>query len=326
LTYLTSLPLESMKASEKRLFEADGAEIIFGLINEYYAKEDYARAVKHWETYKDKYVDKVGLNPQINFSICHSYIKLGLNLSYERTLENFRSLKSAELQTYPIWVDRMANVSVGNLLSELSILKYMNANNWTDAEAKLNELLAAGESNARLSYYRGMIAFQLKKYKESADSFEKLLVLQEGAKILSPAEISNVTTSYLESLYNLGANDKFKNVAKALINDLNASSSPLVVQSLERVNYLLIESMISESKADYVELETLIQNFTKRFKTSQYRGRIQYLYGTILLKNNKNDEGEKVLRDLIKDREAPGYVRELAQTELSALELRRRSL
>ena len=326
LTYLTSLPLESMKASEKRLFEADGAEIIFGLINEYYAKEDYARAVKLWETYKDKYVDKVGLNPQINFSICHSYIKLGLNLSYERTLENFRSLKSAELQTYPIWVDRMANVSVGNLLSELSILKFMNANNWTDAETKLNELLAAGESNARFSYYRGMIAFQLKKYKESADSFEKLLVLQEGAKILSPAEISNVTTSYLESLYNLGANDKFKNVAKALIKDLNASSSPLVVQSLERVNNLLIESMISESKADYVELETLIQNFTKRFKTSQYRGRIQYLYGTILLKNNKNDEGEKVLRDLIKDREAPGYVRELAQTELSALELRRRSL
>ncbi|MFZ4713876.1 MAG: tetratricopeptide repeat protein [Bacteriovoracaceae bacterium] len=326
LTYLTSIPLESMKASEKRLFEADGAEIIFGLINDYYAKEDYAKAVKIWETFKDKYVDKVALNPQINFAICHSYIKLGLNNSYDRTLEQFRALKGAELQTYPMWVDRQANASVSNLLSELSILKYMNSNSWSQAETKLNELIAAGESNARLSYYRGMIAFQLKKYKEAADSFEKLLVQQDGVKILSPLELSYVTGSYLESLYNLGANDKFKNVAKALINDLNSVNSPLVQQSLERVNYLLIESMMGESKPDYTELETLINSFSRRYKVSQYKGRISYLHGTTLLKINKDKEGEKVLRDLIKDREAPGYIRELAQTELSALELRRRSL
>ena len=326
LTYLSSIPLESMKAPEKRLFEADGAEIIFGLINDYYAKEEYAKAVKLWETFKDKYVDKVALNPQINFAICHSYIKLGLNNSYDRTLEHFRALKGAELQTYPIWVERVTNASVNNLLDELVLLKSMNAQNWTEAETKVNALMASGVSNARLSYYKGLVSFQLKKYKEAAESFEKLLVLQEGAKILSAVELANVTSSYLDSLYNLGTNDKFKSVAKALISDLNKSSSALVQQSLERVNYLLIESMMSEAKPDYTELETLIGNFTKRYKTSQYRGRISYLHGSILIKNSKENEGEKILRELIKDREAPGYIRELAQTELSALELRRRNI
>lgn len=326
LTYLTSLPLDSLKPVEKRLFEADGAEIIFGLINDHYVKEDYAKAIKLWETFRDKYVDKVALNPSINFVVCHSYIKLGLNHSYDRTLESFKNLKSSELQTFPLWVERTKNTSVKNLLNELTILKFLNVADWVNAEGKLNELVAAGEGGAKISYYRGLIQFNLKKYKESADSFEKLLVVEEGGKLLSAPELSTVTTAYLESLYNLGQNDKFKSVAKALLVDLSKSQSPLVVQSTERVNYLLIEAISGEAKPDYKELESLTEKFTNKFKSSQYRGRVHYLLGTTLIKNEKLQDGEKILRNLIKDVSIPGYIRELSKTELSTLELRRRSL
>lgn len=326
LTYLASIPLETMKPTEKRVFEADGAEIIYGLINEYYVKEEYAKAIKLWETYREKYIDKVSLNPYINFIACHSYLKLGLVTSYDRALEGFKKLKGSELHTYPIWVERTQSSSVVNLLSELSILNYISNNEWKLADQKLEEIIANGEKGAKISYYRGLIAFQKKKYRESADNFERLLVNEEGGKFLNPAEISTVTTEYLESLYNLKENEKFKSVAKALLSDLSISTSPLIEQSMERVNYLLIESLTGEAKPDYIELEQLITAFNSKFKKSSYKGRIYYLQGMTFIKNNKYAEGEKILKEIIKDQNVPGYIKELSKTELSALELKRRNL
>lgn len=326
LTYLLSLPLDSMKPAERRLFEGDGAEVIFGLIKENYSREQYSKAVKIWETYKEKYSDKVGLNPEINFIISHSYIKLGLYSSYERTFDKFKEMKATEVQSYPLWIERNAKLSIPHLLAELSILKFINVKDWSSVDSKVNELLSTDANNTRYIYYKGLASFNLKKYREAAQNIEKLLIEQDGGKILNHIELSNITTAYLESLYNVGEDERFKTAAKAIIEDLSRSDNPLVQQSLERVSYLLIESLAGEKKTDYIELESQIKNFKNRFKTSQYSGRINYLHGTSLIRTDKLDEGEKVLRDLIKDQKVPGYIRELSKAELSSLEIRRKSL
>src|SRR5690606_8583128 len=59
LTYLTSIPLDALRPAERRVFEGDGAEVVYGIIQEAYLKEDYAKVVKIWEVYKDKYESKV---------------------------------------------------------------------------------------------------------------------------------------------------------------------------------------------------------------------------------------------------------------------------
>ncbi len=84
LAYLTTVPLDSMKPAERRVFEGDGAEIVFGIIQDAYLKEDYAKVVKLWEIYKNKYESKVAKNPYMNFVACDAFIKLGLYKSYDR--------------------------------------------------------------------------------------------------------------------------------------------------------------------------------------------------------------------------------------------------
>src|SRR5690606_34952439 len=94
LTYLTSIPLDSLKPLERRVFEGDGAEVIYGLIQEAYLQEDYSKVVKIWEVYKDKYESKVAKNLYMNFVVCDAFVKLGLFKSYDRALASFRSVET----------------------------------------------------------------------------------------------------------------------------------------------------------------------------------------------------------------------------------------
>jgi hypothetical protein len=93
LTYLTSIPLDSLRPAERRVFEGDGAEIIYGIIQQAYLKENYSKVVKIWEIYKDKYESKVAKNIYMNFVVCDSFIKLGLYKSYDRALTSFKSVQ-----------------------------------------------------------------------------------------------------------------------------------------------------------------------------------------------------------------------------------------
>ena len=50
LSYLEAIPIEVLPPSYKRVFKSDGAEIIYGLLDELYRNSDYSRVVKIWET------------------------------------------------------------------------------------------------------------------------------------------------------------------------------------------------------------------------------------------------------------------------------------
>ena len=137
LSDLTSIPLDGLKPAERRVFEGDGAEIVYGIIQDAYLKEDYAKVVKFWEIYKDKYEMKVAKNLYMNFVVSDSFIKLGLYKSFDRALAGFKAVQNEEQRTFPIWVDRIKTTNLSEMIEELNLIRLVAEANWTEAEAKL---------------------------------------------------------------------------------------------------------------------------------------------------------------------------------------------
>ena len=71
------------------------------LFNDAYFNENYAKVVKIWEVYKDKYESKVAKNPYMNFVVCDSFIKLGLFKSYDRALGSLKSCPESGRAQFP---------------------------------------------------------------------------------------------------------------------------------------------------------------------------------------------------------------------------------
>ena len=139
--------------------------------------------------------------------------------------------------------------------------------------------------------------------------------------------LADLLMGYVESLYNLKDIEKFKSVVRALVKDIQQSKSAPILNVAERVNYLLIESLVAEEKKkDWKEIEELVVRFKEQFIKSPYTSRIEYLLGLSLLRNGKLKEGKAVLEQLIDKEEVPLYVREMARTELSDLTLKEKRL
>lgn len=326
LAYLTSIPVDTLRPAEHRVFDGDGAEIVFGVIQQTYLKEDYARAVKTWEVYKDKYEKRVASNPYMNFVVADSFIKLGLYQSFDRAYLALRGMQNEELREYPLWVERTKTLPLADMIEELSLIRAISAREWDQAEAKLASYPVSLRDSVNFAYYRGQVAFQRKNWDLAAEEFEKVLLKQDPKNRLTPRQMSELLMGYVESLYNLKDQERFKTVVKALARDIQQSKSASILNVAERVNYLLIESLVGDAKPDWTEIEGLVKNFGERFLKSPYTARIQYLLGLSFLRNGKLEEGKAVLRQLIEKQEIPLYVREMARTELSALELKEKRL
>lgn len=326
LAYLASIPLDTLRPTERRVFDGDGAEIVFGVIQQAYLKEDYSRAVKMWETYKDKFEKRVAGNPYMNFVVADSFIKLGLYQSFERSYKILQAMGGEEVREYPIWVDRTKDLPLKDMVEELSLIKAVSSREWAQAEAKLASYPVSLRDSVNYSYYSGMVAFQRSNWSLAAEQFESVLLKQDPKNRLTPRQMSELLMGYVESLYNLKDQERFKTVVKALANDIQQSKSASILNVAERVNYLLIESLVGDEKPVWSEIEGLVKSFKGKFLKSPYTARIEYLLGLSLLRNGKLDEGKTVLRNLVEKQEIPLYVREMARTELSALELKEKRL
>ncbi len=326
LAYLASIPTDTLKPSERRVFDGDGAEIVFGVIQQAYLKEDYTRAVKMWEVYKERFEKRVAGNPYMNFVIADSFIKLGLYQSFDRAYGVLRSMADEEPREYPLWVERTKNLPMKDMLEELGLIKSISSKEWDQAEAKLTSYPVSLRDSVNFSYYQGLVAYQRGQWSKAAEDFEKVLIKQNPQNRLTPRQMSELLMGYVESLYNLKDLERFKTVVKALAVDIQRSKSASILNVAERVNYLLIESLVGDSSPNWNEIEGLVRNFKGQFQKSPYNSRIEYLLGLSLLRNGKLDEGKATLRQLIERKEVPVYMKEMARTELSALELKEKRL
>lgn len=321
LSYLTSIPLDSIKPAERRVFEGDGAEIVFGIIKEAYLKEDYAKVVKLWEVYKTKYESKVAKNIYLNFVVCDSFIKLGLYKSYDRALESFKAVQNDEPRIFPVWIERIKNTNLSELVEELSLIRMVADKDWKGASDKLASYPVSLRDSLNYPFYRGLIQFHQKAYPDAILEFEKVLVKQNAQNQLTPRQTADLLMGYVESLYQLKDQNRFKTVVRALSQDINHSKSAPILNVSERVNYLLIESFAGEANPDWKELETMTKAFREKFQKSPYTARIGYLYGVSLIKNSRIAEGKEVLSLLTSDEKVPLHVKEMCRSELATLEL-----
>lgn len=326
LTYLTSVPLDSLKPAERRVFEGDGAEIVYGIIQDAYLKENYAKVVKIWEIYKDKYETKVAKNIYMNFVVCDSFMKLGLYKSYDRALASFKSVQKEEARTFPVWVERMKTTNLNQMIEELTLIRMVAESNWADAEAKLTSYPVSLRDSLNYPFYQGLIHFHQKRWSDAIGEFEKVLIKQNPQNQLTPRQTADLLMGYVESLYQLKDQDRFKTVVRALNDDIGRSKSAPILNISERINYLLIEAFAGEGNPEWKEIETMTKAFREKFQKSPYNARIGYLYGLSLIKNAKVPEGREVFSSLTNDKNVPSHIKEMCRSELATLELIEKNL
>ena len=119
--------------------------------------------------------------------------------------------------------------------------------------------------------------------------------------------------------------DKFVEVSSALLKDVSRmGDNEVAVKSLkERVHYLRTEILFSDLDP---RAANEAENFLSEYKNSEYINRVRYLYGRHLIKTNKSEAGKKFLTELVNDEKAEAYIKEMAKSELTLLNLRNRSI
>lgn len=324
LAYLSSVPLDSMKNIDRRTFHADGAEIVLGLIKSAYLDEDYAKAVKVWEVFKNKYIKTVAKSAYLRFIVTDSFLKLGLLKSYTASYKALEALKAKQIRTFPRWVKLHKNIEIKDYITELRLAEAFKTKNWD----LLNKILEANKArkNVNYNYYKGLVSYHMKNYDKGVSYFENLLIKPNLNNILSPTESLMMLTTYAESLYQLNDHRRFRKNANALVADLRKSKTEKYQRAIERIEYLTIESLSSERNVNYNVLSQRTSEFLKEYNKTEYKNRVRYLNGLALINTSEVDLGKKVLEELINDTETPEYIRGLARSELSTLALKNKKL
>jgi hypothetical protein len=155
-----------------------------------------------------------------------------------------------------------------------------------------------------------MIFFNRKSYSDAILEFEKVLVKQNPQNQLTPRQTADLLMGYVESLYQLKDQDRFKTIVRALNDDIGQSKSAPILNTSERINYLLIEAYAGDTNPEWKEIEAMTKSFREKFQKSPYSARIGYLYGLSLIKNAKVSEGREVFTNLRNDKNVPSHIKE----------------
>ena len=324
MAYISTVPLEALTKVDRRTFDGDGAETVLGLIKDEYLDQNYAKTVKIWEVYKEKYENKVAGSSYANFIVADSYLKLGLDKSFERSYKTLELLKKSKVRAFPKWVKSHKNIKVKDYLIELELGKYVLKRDWN----KVDRFLAKNKSNKNINYnfYKGLVNYNAKKYNSSVINFEKILITPNINNILTPKQSKTMLSTYIEALYQLNDQKRFRKNVAALTNDLRRGQKKGFSEMLERFDYLYIESLFGEKKVDYKVMIMKANDFISTFKKSTYNNRVSFLKGVGLLKTSQEAKGKKLLEGLINKKETPEYLKGLARSELATLALKNKTL
>jgi TolA-binding protein len=328
LAYLSLLPMVTMPKIDARIFDGDGAEIIYGIISDLYKKSEYSSVIKAWQTYKDKYVDKVAQDPFVNFIVGSSYIKLGLYKGFDDVYAGFEKLKDTPNRTFPLWIKRGSFQKASDLLSELVLIKDLKLQNWDLVQKNLAAFEKKMPNYNKTNYYKGLVAFNQKNYPEAVTQFENFFSKQDQRIIYDPSDVAEMIRAYTDSIYEQGQTDKFVKVSEAILNDTNTfgTDNAYIQNVRERIAYLGIEISSGKKKDNYMLFEKKINEFKKANPKSIYTGRVNYLLGQAMINNQKMKEGREVFTNLMNDKETSDYIKELAKSELSLMNLKEKTL
>ncbi len=321
LAYLATIPIKTFKPVERRLFEGDGAEIVYGLIKQTFEQFEYSRSVKLWEIYRSLYEDKVAGDPYLNFIIAQSYVNLGLTDGVDRTLANLNRIKESPTRTFPIWSPRIKFKSVKSLVEEVEIAKMIRKKNW-DEVVKVIEKMSVGAD--RKLFYLTVAHYKLKNHKRAIANAELFLRVTPDSLPLNKIEVANFFDSYIEALFAEGKTTQFDKVANALMADIGEGSdskSPLYKLE-EKVRYLYIESLSNRKTQDGdLLVESEVKRFLKDYDQSEYSSRLSYLLANSLVSLKKKEEGLKIYEQLVSDETTAVYLKEMSKTQITALKL-----
>jgi hypothetical protein len=123
LAYLSALPLTGLKPVDRRVFQADGAEVVYGIIQGLYENSEYSKVVKEWNRFKDNYVRKVANDPYMNFIVGKSYLNLGLYDGFEELYKDFKKLAESPVRSFPLWVKGVAMITPTKCCLSLMLLR-----------------------------------------------------------------------------------------------------------------------------------------------------------------------------------------------------------
>ncbi|MDA8792820.1 tetratricopeptide repeat protein, partial [Bacteriovoracaceae bacterium] len=327
--YIDTIPLENLSQSKQRTFFGDGAEMLLGLIKNYYDNEDYQKAVKSWEMNHEKYSDKVAQNPHAMFLVSSSYLKLGLDNLFKKYFNQLKSSKNNKIRTFPRWVKFKKEDHLNSLISELEIMNYMNQSRFSLASKLLIKLKANDVSNFSKYYYLAKISYNLEKYTKAIEHFERLLNNEVERGKLTPLQFTSTVQEYAESLYKDKKYTKIINVLTALKKDLNAlmdgsTQSELVKKTkiVERFDYLIIESSFVVAIKDFSNVVKMINKFKDDYKESLFTHRLNYLMAKSYINMFEKEKGIELLNNLVNGSDVPDYLKKGAKTELNLMKLK----
>jgi len=329
LAYLSLIPMLGMSKIDARVYDGDGAEIVYGLISDYFKNAEFTMVIKTWQAYKDRYLDKVALDPFINYVVGASYVKLGLFKGFDEVYANFESLKGGIPRSYPMWVERNFQGKASTLLTELVLIKDFKLKNWDLAQKNIEKFEKENAQFNKTNYFKGLIAFNQKDYKNAVTHFENFFSKNENRVIYDPIELAEMIRAYTDSVYELGQTDKFLKVSEAVLNDTTSigTKSAFIQSVRERITYLGIEIYTNrKSKENQTMREEKMNSFIKAFPKSTYVGRVTYLLGQVLIEGNKNKEAREVLNKLINDTSVSSYIKEMAKSEIGLLNIKEKNI
>lgn len=329
LAYLSLIPTVGMPKIDSRVFEGDGAEIVYGIISDFYKKAEYSQVIKAWQTYKDKYIDKVAMDPYMNFVVGSSYVKLGLYKGFDDVYAAFEKLKDTPNRTFPIWVSRNQDLKASDLLSELIIVKDIKLKNWDLVQKNIAAFEKRIPNYNKINYYKGLVSFNQKDYPGAVSHLENFFSKQDQRIIYDPSDVADMIRAYTDSIYEMGQTDKFLKVSEAILNDTTSfgTDNAYIQNVRERIAYLGIEITKGQGTANnYMLFEKKINDFKKAHPKSVYTGRVDYLMGQAMIANQKIKEGREIFTKLVNDKNTSDYLKELAKSELGLLNLKDRTL
>ncbi len=329
MAYLAALPLSSLKKVERRVFEADGAEIVYGILLRDFQQSEYSKVVKTWNRFKDRYVRKVANDAFMNFIVGQSYLKLGLYEGFDDVYASFKKLAKTPNRTFPLWVKRQSTEDPETMLLELDVVKNIHLKNWNLVRRGANAIAKRAPKSNQPHYYRALAHYAKKDYKEASKDFERYLSSQKRQTIFDPMELAGMINKYTDSLYQQGEFEKFQNVTDAILADTRnyAPENPFMKSMRERLEYLSIEILAGKgTPKSWLLLEPKAKKFLENYKTTDYRGRLNYLLGMSLAKNNKPQEAKGLFEKILQDQDVPGSIKELVRSELSLMAIKERTI
>jgi tetratricopeptide (TPR) repeat protein len=215
---------------------------------------------------------------------------------------------------------------MNEMLAELELNRYILEKNWVQASDKLASYPVSLRDSINYPFYRGVVSFELGKYQEAIAEFEKILVKQNPQNRLTPRQNADLLMNYVDSLYRLNDQKRFKTVVTALLDDIQNSKSAPILNISERIHYLLIEAYAGDKIPNWMEIEKMSADFKNKFPKSPYTSRTRYLYGVSLIKNSKVSDGAKVLSLLTEEKDTPAHIKEMCRSELTTLKLENRDI